>query len=107
MSSFPAAPLICTVALVTAPRLERLAVVPEPTLTTRVSVAPPDTPPTVQARPASWVALKVAVRPLAIVTAWMLLKATALTSTLAVKARVLVPPPPSTISFATPSEAPE
>ena len=49
--------------------------------------------------------MKVAVRPLAIVTAWILLKLTALASTLAVKARVLVPVPPSTVSPATASAA--
>ena len=45
--------------------------VPEATFTTRVSVPPPATPVTVQSCVLSWAPVKVAVWPLAIVTAWM------------------------------------
>ena len=55
----------------TVPRIARLAVVPEATFTTRVSVPPPATPVTVQSCALSWAPVKVAVWPLAIVTAWM------------------------------------
>ena len=105
MFSAPPAPLIWRLTSVTVPRVARLAVVPEATFTTRVSVPPPATPVTVQVFALSWAPVKVAVRPLAIVTAWMLLKLARLASTLAVKARVLVPAPPSTVSPAAASAA--
>ena len=105
MLSAPPAPMIWRLRSVTVPRVARLAVVPEATFTIKVSTAPPATPVTVQLCRLSWAPVKVAVRPLAIVTAWILLKLAALASTLAVKARVLVPVPPFTVSPAAASAA--
>ena len=67
-SALPA-PLICTVRSLIVPRLVRSVVVPEATLTTRVSVAPPVTPLIVKVWPVSWLPEKVPVRPLAMFTA--------------------------------------
>ena len=98
MFSFPAAPTSCTARSLTAPRLARLAVVPEATLTKRFSVAPPATPRTVKVWPVSCAPEKVPVRPLPMVTPWMFAKVAPVMSTVAVRETVLVPVPPSTAS---------
>ena len=99
MFSFPAAPLIWKARSLTAPRVARLAVVPDATLTRTVSVAPLETPLIAKVWPASWAPEKVPVRPLPTVTDWTLAKVTPVMSRLAVRETVLVPAPPSTASF--------
>ena len=105
MFSAPAAPTSCTVRSLTVPRLARLTVSPGATLTTRVSVAPPATPAIVKVWPVSWLPEKVPVRPLPIVTAWMLAKVAPVMSMDAVRETVFVPMPPSTASPALTSPA--
>ena len=105
MFSAPAAPLIWTVRSLIVPRLDRSVVVPDATFTTRVSVAPAATPLIVKVWPVSCEPEKVPVRPLARVTAWMLVKVAPVMSMAAVRATVLVPVPPSSASPALTSPA--
>ena len=103
--SAPAAPARTMAAWAMEVSEDRSTVAPAAALTVIVSTTPPAVPWTCQVLPVSWPPVKVAAPPVKRVTASMLVKDTAETSTLAVNSRVSVSAPPSTTSPADGSPA--